>query len=105
MARPGSYNIELNRILKENGLPPVKAPPDVPSGDLFGARMAEGVRAAVSQESIRSGVSGFQEESYKEMMGVQEERDPRRQQEKVEGAIYSLTKGMSLEDLVGGRRS
>ena len=54
LARTGSYEAELNRMLKSNGLPPVVVPLEVPSEELFGARMAENVKVAVSVESLRS---------------------------------------------------
>ena len=88
LARPGSHEMELNKLLKSNGLPPIIIPTEVPSEELFGARVAENVRTAQSMESLKSQVSGFQEEGFSEMMDITTERDPRRQR-RVEGeSIY-----------------
>ena len=57
LARLGSYEAELNRMLKSNGLPPVVVPLEVPSEELFGARVTENVKAAQSMESLRSQAS------------------------------------------------
>ena len=35
IAEPGTYNAELNNMLKQNNLPPVKVPPNPPSGNFF----------------------------------------------------------------------
>ena len=71
LASPGSYEKELNRMLTLNGLPTVKAPPDAPSKELFGAKMAEEkLKYTKSQESVRSGASGFQDEELQEMEAI-----------------------------------
>ena len=88
LAKPGSYGKELNRMLIANGLPPVIAPTDVPSEELFGAKMMEGVRGAMSKESITSVASGFQEEGFDEMLKILEERDPRRKQQRSMESVY-----------------
>ena len=99
MARPGSYETELNKLLKSNGLPTVNIPTEVPSEELFGARVAEGVRTTQSMESLRSQASGFQEEGYTEMQDITTGRDPRRQG-RVEGeSIYATT----MKERVGWR--
>ena len=49
----------------------------------------------------RSMPSGFQEEGYNEMIGFQGKRDPRRQMGRGVGAMYSLTRGMSMEEGLG----
>ena len=67
MARPGSYSRELNNMLKINNLPPVNAPDDVPSEQIFGARMTTNVTQAQSRDSVATGASGFQDEEYEEM--------------------------------------
>ena len=41
--------------------------------------MATGIRTAQSQESVRTTMSGYQEEGFEEMLPLAEERDPRRQ--------------------------
>ena len=76
-------------MLRLNGLPPVNVPPEVPSEELFGARVAENVKAAQSMESVRSQVSGFQEEGFTEMQEMTTGRDPRRQKRGEGESIYS----------------
>ena len=91
LARPGSYETELNKLLKANGLPSIKIPSEVPSEELFGARIPEGVKKAHSMESVRSQASGYQEEGYREMMGMVSDRDPRKTSKMDMESIYSLT--------------
>ena len=62
MARPEMYESILNKMLRTNGLPPVNVPLEVPSEDLVGVKVMTGVGTAASQESVTTGVSGFQEE-------------------------------------------
>ena len=88
LARPGSYEAELNRMLRSNGLPPVVVPSEVPSEELFGARVAENVKAAQSMESLRSQASEYQEEGFAEMMDLSAGRDPRRQGRAERESIY-----------------
>ena len=59
MARPGTYEVTLNKMLKANRLLLVVVPGEVPSEYVFGAKMAATVRVAVSQESVATGASGF----------------------------------------------
>ena len=65
-------------MLKMNGLPTVVVPGEVPSGDVFGAKMAESAGIAASSESVVTGGSGFQEEGYMEMMSLGEGEAQRR---------------------------
>ena len=65
-------------------------PTDVPSEDLFETRMAGGVRVAISWETVKSVASGFQE-GYRDMLGIQEVKDPRKQKRRGEGGEYLLT--------------
>ena len=90
-ARPGTYETELNKLSKANVLPSIKIPTEVPSEELFGAKVPEGIRMAQSMESLKSQASGYQEEGFKEMMGMVTNRDPRKQSKRDTESIYSLT--------------
>ena len=68
MARPGTYENTLNKMLRANGLPHVVVPGHILSRDVFGARVPASVGATASLESVSTGISGFQEEGYGEMM-------------------------------------
>ena len=48
-------------------------PGEIPSEDLFGVKMATTAGAAASQKSVATGISGYQEEGYDEMMDLGEE--------------------------------
>ena len=72
MARPGSYEATLNKMLRANGLPTVTVPGEIPSEDLFGAKVATNMEAAESQDSVLTGASGFQEEGFDDMMELGE---------------------------------
>ena len=65
LVRPSSYEIKLN------GLPTVK----LPSEELFGDRVAEGVMVAQSVESLGSRTSGYQEDGYNEMQSLATQKD------------------------------
>ena len=73
MARTGTYEDTLNKMLRANGLPPVVVPGDTLSGDVFGARVPASVGATSSLESVATGISRFQEEGYGEMMELGED--------------------------------
>ena len=49
LGKPGAYTTGLNKMLKANGLPTVIAPSDVPSEELFGAKIAKTVSRTVSR--------------------------------------------------------
>ena len=55
-----------------NGLPPFKVPTDLPSEELLGAKMRKGIRVAPSLESVGAVASGYQEESFGEMLRIKE---------------------------------
>ena len=65
MARPGTYANELNKMLEINNLPTVNAPDDVPSGEIFGAKMATQMTQVRSQDSVRRGASASRMMSMK----------------------------------------
>ena len=50
MARLGTYENTLNRMLKANGLPPVVVPGDVPSEDVFGTKVTTKMGEATVRE-------------------------------------------------------
>ena len=79
-------------MLKSNGLSPIVVPSEVPSEELFGARVAKNVKAAQSMESLRSQASGYQEEVFTEMMDLSAGRDPRRQGRAERESIYATVK-------------
>ena len=94
-------------MFSANGLPTVKAPSNVPSEELFGARMASTTKLAASQDSVRTGASGYQEDDYEDMQVIGE-RDPRRRPQMPPESIYAqktrerrLTEdiSLSLEDI------
>ena len=57
-------------MLLANGLSAVKAPAEVPSEELFEAKMATRIKKTTPQESIRTGASEFQEDDYEDMQVV-----------------------------------
>ena len=59
---------------------------------MFGARVAENVKAAQSMESLRSQASGHQEEGFTEMMDLSAGRDPRRQGRTGKECMYGTVK-------------
>ena len=83
MAKPGTYETTLNKMLQANGLPSVIVPGEIPSEDLFGAKVSKTIGAAASLDSVATGASGFQEEGFEEMMDLGEAAGGRR----AEGAI------------------
>ena len=70
MGRPGTYASELNKMLQINGFPPVKAPADVPSGEVFRIKMDSSPSATASQKSLGTGILGFQEEGFGEIQSL-----------------------------------
>ena len=72
MARPGTYEATLNKMLRANGLPPVVVPDEIPFEDLFGVKVPNTVGAAISRESVATGASGYQEEGLEDMMELGE---------------------------------
>ena len=85
LASPGSYEKELNKMLALNGLPTIKTPSNVPSGAFLGAKMAEGMQYARSQESKQSEATGYQDEELMEMQPIQTTRSR-------SSSLQSLTK-------------
>ena len=98
MANPGSYESELNKMLVANNLPPVKAPHDVPSEELFGAKMAPGVKIAAPSVSVEEGLD--------EIINLAAQRDPRKHSMMDVGSVYSRSaKGSTEEEGEQPRRS